>query len=230
MATVLTGPEPLRVKQLEEQLHSLHTALICGFNQLLDLKDLGTGMHSTRLAEWAVRVAGHMGGEEVARGEEWLRDLEVAALLHDIGKIGVPDYILNKQGPLTPEERALINKHPEYGWAILRNFPGLERASLFVLHHHENFDGGGYPAGLAGSEIPLGSRIVSIVDAFDAMVSNRPYRAGLPIKEALRRLSEAAGTQFDPAVLACFLEIVQAEATAVAAATAPRTALVKGAA
>lgn len=216
MATWQQMNEVLRVKQLEEQLSALHTALICGFNQLLDLKDLGTGMHSTRLAEWALRVADRLGMEERRR-----RDLEVAALLHDIGKIGVPDDILNKQGPLTAEERAIINKHPEYGWAILRNFPGLERASLFVLHHHENYDGTGYPAGLQAAEIPLGARIVSVVDAFDAMTSSRPYRAGLPMGEALRRLSAAAGTQFDPEVLACFLHIVQAEANAVEAATAP---------
>src|SRR5579884_2555436 len=163
----------LRVKELEEQQLASRNSLICALNQLLDLKDLNTGVHSTRLAEWAVRVARRLGIEE-----ENLYQYEVAALLHDIGKIGVPDSILKKPGKLTEEERALMNKHPEYSWSILRLFPGLEEASLFALHHHESYDGTGYPGGLKGEEIPLGSRIVSIVDAFDATISNRCYRKG----------------------------------------------------
>src|SRR3954468_22038107 len=105
----------LRVKELEEQVLLMRTAVICGFNQLLDLKDLNTGVHSTRLAEWAVRVAEGLGIDESV-----LRDVEAAAILHDIGKIGVPDAILHKPGKLTDEERQIINKHPEYGWAIQR--------------------------------------------------------------------------------------------------------------
>jgi HD-GYP domain-containing protein (c-di-GMP phosphodiesterase class II) len=138
--------------------------------------------------------------------------------LHDIGKIGVPDSILRKAGPLTAEERAIMNKHPEYSWAILRVFPGLERASLYALHHHESFDGAGYPAGLKGSEIPIGSRIISVIDSFDAMVSNRPYRKGLPYDEAVRRLTQASGIQFDPEVLQRFLNIAEAELHSVFAA------------
>src|SRR5436853_6907509 len=156
------SPLFLRVKELEEQQATMRTATICALNQLLDLKDLNTGVHSTRLGEWAVRVARRLGIEE-----EGLYQYEVAALLHDIGKIGVPDAILKKPSKLTEEERAIMNKHPEYSWSILRLFPGLEEASLFALHHHESFEGTGYPGGLKGEEIPLGSRIVSIVDAFD---------------------------------------------------------------
>src|ERR1043166_8685418 len=115
----------LRVKELEEQVLSMRTAGIGGLNQLLTLKDLTTGVHSTRLAEWAVRVAEGLGIDEAV-----LRDVEAAAILHDIGKIGVPDSILKKPGKLTDEERAIINKHPEYGWAIQRIIPGLERTSL----------------------------------------------------------------------------------------------------
>src|SRR5437870_7249637 len=140
---------PLQVDELKEQLSDLSAALICAFNQLLDLKDLNTGVHSTRLAEWAVRVAQELGIEEKS-----LHDIEVAALLHDIGKVGVPDAILRKPGRLTEEEYALIKKHPEYGWAVLRHLPGLEHTSHFVLHHHESFDGKGYPAGLKEAEIP----------------------------------------------------------------------------
>ena len=186
----------VQIKSVEEQLAALRTSLICAFNQLLDLKDLNTGVHSTRLAEWALHVARRLGFDQSS-----LSDLEVAALLHDIGKIGIPDAILNKPAKLTNEEYDLMKKHPEYGWAVLRHVPGMERASLMILHHHESFDGNGYPAGLKGEEIPIGSRIVSVIDSFDAMVSSRPYRDGLPFEEAIRRLLRVRGTQFDPDVV-----------------------------
>jgi HD-GYP domain-containing protein (c-di-GMP phosphodiesterase class II) len=202
-----------RVKELEEQQSVFRNALVCAFNQLLDLKDINTGVHSTRLAEWAIRVA-----RKLNIPEEHMYQVEVAALLHDIGKIGVPDAILKKQGPLTPEERALINRHPEYSWSILRLLPGLEDASLYTLHHHENVDGTGYPAKLKGDDIPLVSRIVSVIDAYDAMVSNRCYRKGLPHAEAVRRLLESSGTQFDLAVVQTFIPIAEQEAADVFAA------------
>jgi HD-GYP domain-containing protein (c-di-GMP phosphodiesterase class II) len=187
--------------------------LICAFNQLLDLKDLNTGVHSTRLAEWALHVAGELGLDETS-----LSDIEVAALLHDIGKIGIPDAILQKPAKLTNEEYDLMKRHPEYGWAVLRHVPGMERASLMILHHHESYDGRGYPAGLKGEEIPIGSRIVSVIDAFDAMVSSRPYREGLPFEEAERRLLQARGTQFDPEVVDSFIPLARAEMLSVFAA------------
>jgi HD-GYP domain-containing protein (c-di-GMP phosphodiesterase class II) len=206
----LRVPESLRIKQVEEEVSALRNSVICAFNQLLDLKDLNTGVHSTRLAEWGMRVGQELGLEEAA-----LQDLEVAALLHDIGKVGVPDGILNKPGRLTEEEFAIVKRHPGYGWTVLRNLPGFERTSLLVLHHHENFDGTGYPARLRGSEIPIGARIVSVIDAFDAMVSSRPYRNGLPLEEAIRRLHESSGTQFDSAVVKSFARIAQSELAAV---------------
>ena len=212
-STLIDNLASLRIKKMEEQFSALRTSLICALNQLLDLKDLNTGVHSTRLAEWALHVAGEMGMDEAG-----LADLEVAALLHDIGKIGIPDAILNKPAKLTSEEYDLMKKHPEYGWAVLRQVPGMERASLLVLHHHEGFDGRGYPGGLKGEEIPMGSRIVSVIDAFDAMVSNRPYRNGLPFAEAERRLLESSGTQFDPTVVQHFLPLARAEMSAVFAA------------
>ena len=135
--------------------------------------------------------------------------MEVAALLHDIGKVGVPDAILKKNGPLTAEERAIINRHPEYSWSILRLFPGLEEASLYALHHHESVDGTGYPAGLKGQDIPLVSRIISVIDAYDAMVSNRCYRKGLPHEEAVARLLKASGTQFAAEVVRVFTPIAE---------------------
>ncbi len=212
-STLLRMPDLLRVKLVEEQVHALRSSVICAFNQLLDLKDLNTGVHSTRLAEWGMRV-----GQELGLEESELQNLEVAALLHDIGKMGIPDAILRKPGRLDADEYSLMKKHPEYGWAVLRNIPGFERAALDILHHHENFDGKGYPAGLKELEIPVVSRIVSVIDAFDAMVSSRPYRVGLPHEEAVRRLLESSGTQFDPAVVHCFISFTQAEMALVFAA------------
>ena len=203
----------LHLKLVQEQLTALRSSLICAFNQLLDLKDLNTGVHSTRLAEWALHVAGELGLDRAC-----LADIEVAALLHDIGKIGVSDAILNKPAKLTFEEYEVMKKHPEFGWAVLRQVPGMERASLMILHHHESFNGTGYPGGLKDEEIPIGSRIVAVIDAFDAMVSTRPYRQGMPFEEAERRLLAARGTQFDARVVDRFLPLARAEMSAVFAA------------
>lgn len=214
LAGSANGGTLLRVKELEEQQQALLKSVICAFNQLLDLRDLGTGIHSTRLAEWAVRVARKLG-----LAESDFYQLEAAALLHDIGKIGIPDAILKKEGKLTDEEKALMNKHPEYSWSILRLFPGLDKASLYALHHHESFDGRGYPGNLKAEEIPIGSRIVAVIDAYDAMVSNRCYRKGLSHQEAVDRLIESGGKQFDPVVVQAFVEIAGQEAAEVFAAT-----------
>jgi HD-GYP domain-containing protein (c-di-GMP phosphodiesterase class II) len=213
-ADLSKGADCLRIKELEEQQRSLMNSVICGFNQLLDLRDLGTGVHSTRLAEWAVRVGRKLGIEEID-----LHQLEVAALLHDIGKIGIPDSILKKEGKLTDEERAQMNKHPEYSWSILRLFPGLDKASLYALHHHESYNGRGYPGGLKAGEIPIGSRIVAVIDAYDAMISNRCYRKGFPHEEAIRRLVADSGAQFDPIVVQAFVEIAGQEVADVFLAT-----------
>jgi HD-GYP domain-containing protein (c-di-GMP phosphodiesterase class II) len=208
------GPGNITVKELQTQLLAVRTSVICAMNQLLDLKDLNTGVHSTRLAEWSVRI-----GRDLGLDDECLRDLEAAAILHDIGKIGVPDAILRKPAKLTVEEYDVIKKHPEYGWAVLRAVPGFERVSLFVLHHHEAFDGKGYPAGLRGDEIPIGSRIVAVMDSFDAMISSRPYRKGLPLDEAIRRLEADTGKQFDPIVTPKFIALARCAASEVFDAT-----------
>ncbi len=201
-AGLLDGP--MTVKRLEARLDQLDAAVVCSLTTVLDLKDLDTGMHATRLAEWAVRVA-----EQLGVRRDQLRDIEIASLLHDIGKVGVPNAILQKEGKLTDEEYEKVQKHPEYGWAVLRVLPGFERVSLYVLHHHERVDGRGYPAGLAGDQIPLGARIVAVVDAFDAMISARPYRDGLPVDEALRRLRADRGRQFDAEIVDLFESIAR---------------------
>jgi HD-GYP domain-containing protein (c-di-GMP phosphodiesterase class II) len=199
----------LRLKQLEEELREVQTSICRGLNQLLDLKDLSTGTHGSRIGETAVRVSVALGMDEDEQ-----RDVEIACTLHDIGKIGVPDRILRKSGRLAEDEWAEMRRHPEYGWAILRLFPGLEEVSLYVLHHHERWDGGGYPGSLAGAQIPLGARVVAIVDAWDAMISTRPYRAGIDQAEALRRLRREAGSHFDPEIAETFCRMIEAESRA----------------
>ena len=192
----------IRLKELEEDLRRLYSSVVLGLNQLLDLRDLETGCHSTRLAEWGVRVA-----VELGLSEAYQRHVEVACLLHDLGKIGVPDAILHKPGPLTPAERHIMNLHPEYGWAVLRLFPDLHLAGLFALHHHEKMDGTGYPGRLRGNEIPIGARIVAVVDAFDAMVSDRCYRGGIGVEQAAARLITDSGSHFDPDVVRHFVPL-----------------------
>ena len=193
----------MRVRELEEELRSVTSATICALCQLLDLKDLGTGLHSTRLAEWGVRLASALGLDP-----DGVRGVEVAALLHDIGKVGIDDDVLRNTGALTAEEMALMKQHPEYGWYVLRLFPKLEQAALFVLHHHEHYDGTGYPAGLAGEDIPLGARIVSVIDAFDAMIHDRWYRRKRDLQDAIDELVRCAGTQFDPEVVEAFKRVI----------------------
>jgi HD-GYP domain-containing protein (c-di-GMP phosphodiesterase class II) len=194
----------LLVEHLEQEIFRLQNATVSALNEMLDLKDIDTGLHSTRLAEWARRI-----GELIEMADADVRDLEIGAILHDIGKNGVPEAILNKPGALTAEERKLVEKHSEYGWAILKAIPGFEKASLLVLHHHERMDGTGYPSRLKASEIPVGARIIAVIDSFDAMVSDRPYRKGLGIDEAIRRVTSASGSQFDTRIVDMFCRIAE---------------------
>ena len=140
-----------------------------------------------------------------------LRDIRLGALLHDVGKIGIPDSILQKPGPLTPEEWKLMKKHPDLGARLLERIKFLEGAIPIVLNHQERFDGTGYPKGFRGKEIPLGARIFAVVDTFDSMTSDRPYRKALNYQAALKEIRENAGTQFDPEVAAVFTTIPPAE-------------------
>jgi HD-GYP domain-containing protein (c-di-GMP phosphodiesterase class II) len=133
--------------------------------------------------------------------EEEIEHLSRGALLHDIGKIGVPDAILLKKGRLTPEETEQMRRHPTIGFTMIAHIPFLAKAAEVVLHHHEAFDGSGYPSGLGGHRIPLGARIFTVVDALDAMTSNRPYRAALPFEEALEEIRRCSGSQFDPHIV-----------------------------
>ncbi len=145
-----------------------------------------------------------------ALGQEWRSsaEIEFGFLLHDIGKIAIPDAILHKPEPLSGPERELMEQHPITGWEILRDIDFLGEAKLVVRHHHERWDGTGYPDRLRGEEIPLGARIIGVADAYDAMVSKRAYRRALTHDEARRRIERDSGRQFDPLVAAALLDVV----------------------
>jgi len=173
------------------------TAAVDVLARAVDMRDDYTGRHSAQVGELARRVGERLGmtGVEIVL-------LQCAARLHDIGKLGVPDTILRKPGPLDETEWAIMRRHPEWGADMVSSVPGLEQLGLLVVSHHERWDGGGYPDGLAGEAIPLASRVISVCDAYEAMVSRRPYRAPLSERRALVELIDGAGSQFDPQVVA----------------------------
>jgi putative nucleotidyltransferase with HDIG domain len=172
----------------------------------LDLHDGCTGRHSELVARLARRI-----GERLGMAGEELRLLELAARLHDVGKLDVADTILHKPGPLDEDEWQEMRRHPDLGADILRKVPGLEDVAPLVRSHHERWDGAGYPDGLAGDEIPLASRVVCACDAFEAMTADRPYRRPLSLDEALAELTAGAESQFDPTVVAELREEVAAD-------------------
>ena len=201
--THLEDPEifKYRFKELEERYRQQALAMACTLVSLVDLRDSYTGGHSGRVAKYVRATAVHLGLKDAE-----IDEVVMAALMHDIGKIGVPDHILLKPGRLTNEEFALIKRHPELGWMALKNMNDFKAISLVVLHHHERYDGGGYPGGLTGNEIPLGSRIIAVADSYDAMTTTRPYRAAMTQFQAFDELNRCSGTQFDSRVLNAFLE------------------------
>ena len=172
----------------------------------LDARDRETEGHSRRVVEYTTLLARQRGFEQ---GD--LRIVRRGALIHDIGKIGVPDGILHKPGPLTPDERQIMQKHPQTGWELLRDIPHLRREVQIVLTHQERWDGRGYPQGLAGEGIPLGARLFMIADTFDAITSDRPYRAARPYADAAHIIEAEAGKQFDPLAVEAFLSVSAAE-------------------
>ena len=187
------GSLALEHAEMRARLEQVLQAGVEVLSRAVDLRDSYTARHSDEMAELARQVGARLGLE----GMELLQ-LEFAARLHDLGKIGVPDQILRKPGPLTQQEWDVMRHHPDWGAEMLASIPGLETAAALVRSHHERFDGDGYPDGLKGEEIPLGSRIISACDAYQAMVSNRPYRPALGEGVALAELHDQAGRQFDP--------------------------------
>ncbi|MEX2211620.1 MAG: diguanylate cyclase [Gaiellaceae bacterium] len=166
----------------------------------VDARDVYTGSHSERVAELAARIAQLVGADD-----ETIELTRLAASLHDLGKLAIPEEILRKPGPLTEPERLVLQRHPQIGYRMLESL-GVDPVAEWVLHHHERWDGTGYPDGLAEEEIALGARIIFVADAFDAMTSDRVYQPRLSAAEALAELERCAGTQFDPGIVGAFAE------------------------
>jgi putative nucleotidyltransferase with HDIG domain len=179
-------------------------SIIYALAATVDAKDHYTYGHSKKVSEYAVAAA-----ETLDIPKDRIATIRAAALLHDIGKIGVPDSILNKQGPLSEAEWEPIKEHPQLGVEILRHVIDLINCLPAILHHHEHYDGTGYPFGLQGNNIPLEARLLAIADAYDAMTSLRPYRKRLLPQEALNELKRCAGTQFDPEMVEKFCELME---------------------
>ncbi|MFB8246513.1 HD-GYP domain-containing protein [Streptomyces sp. NPDC055952] len=182
---------------------SAHQATIRALVQAVDIKDGYTRGHSERVGQASMMIARQLGMDD-----ERVEVLRFAGILHDVGKLGVPTRLLRKDGPLTPEERRVIELHPEYGHEMVRGIGFLGEARAAVLHHHERLDGSGYPYGLAGRQIPESARVVAVADAFDAMTSTRSYSRARPVPVALAELERCAGSQFDPAMVTALVEAV----------------------
>jgi diguanylate cyclase (GGDEF)-like protein len=178
-------------------------SIIYALAATVDAKDSYTYGHSRKVSEYSVALS-----EKLSLPQEKVNNIRAASLLHDIGKVGVPDSILNKKEPLTDEEWKPIKGHPELGVEILRHVIDLANCLPAILHHHEHYDGSGYPAGLKGGKIPLEARVLSVTDAYDAMTSPRPYREQLSMEEAIKEIKRCAGTQFDPKVVEQFCNII----------------------
>jgi putative nucleotidyltransferase with HDIG domain len=171
--------------------------------QALDARDPYTAGHSLRVASYSYTLAREMGLSETDA-----ETIRIAAQLHDIGKIGIPDVVLQKPGPLTPEEYGLIKLHPQIGRRILERVGRFEQLLNVVELHHENYDGTGYPYGLAGDSVPMDARIVHVADSFDAMTTTRSYRSALPLRAAIQEIERNAGRQFDPAAAKAFVKLI----------------------
>jgi putative nucleotidyltransferase with HDIG domain len=180
---------------LYDDLKESYIATVRVLANAIEARDEYTRGHTER-----VFLLSEILAKELGWGEEQLGDLKMGGLLHDIGKIGVPDSILNKPGPLTPEEVEIMKKHPETGARMIESIPFLKQALPYILYHHERHDGKGYPRGLRGDEIPYAGRLLAVVDTLDAITSDRPYRGGRLLKEAIDEIKENSGTQFHPAV------------------------------
>src|ERR1700719_4277881 len=192
-----------RTAQLQgaiEQLEQSYDDTLEALGGALDLKDAETEGHCRRGTAFTIAIA-----KAISVDPALLPQIARAAFLHDIGKMAIPDMILRKPGPLTPEEREIMRTHCEIGYNMVTRIPFLREAAQIVLSHQEYFDGSGYPRGLKGEQIPLGARIFAVADALDAMISDRPYRKALSISHARGEIQRCSGTQFDPAVVEVFL-------------------------
>ena len=191
-----------RVEEATQNLASAYTQTLEALGAALDSRDVGTESHSRRVHGYSLALA-----REHGMPDDQLADLAHGVLLHDIGKIGIPDAILLKPGSLTPDEWQIMRTHPEIGKRLIEKIPFLHNAIPVVWCHHEKWDGNGYPRGLKGQEIPLNARIFSVVDAFDAMTFDRPYSKAIAFEAATAEIKRCAGSHFDPQVVESFLRV-----------------------
>jgi putative nucleotidyltransferase with HDIG domain len=189
---------------LFKNLQKAYIDTLSALTSAIDAKDSYTRGHSERVTELSIKLA-----EAYQVPDMEIENIKLGGLLHDIGKIGIPEAILNKPGRLTDEEYDIIKSHPDLGLHILGKVEFLEHIVPIIRHHHERYDGKGYPSGLKADNIPLLARIVSVVDTFDAMTTNRPYRKALTVEESLTEIEKCSGTQFDPLVVDCFIQMVR---------------------
>jgi putative nucleotidyltransferase with HDIG domain len=196
----------IEVRRVSEELRTSYDGTLEALVAALDARDQETKGHSLRVSRYMLEIAREMGVVEGT--QEWV-DMQRGSLLHDVGKIGVSDAILLKPGKLTDDEWELMRKHPEIGYHMLRQVKFLQGPAEIILAHHERWDGQGYPKGLHEDEIPLGARIFSVVDTFDSMTSDRPYRRALSTLTAMNEIMACAGSQFDPVVVEAFLDIYE---------------------
>ncbi len=194
------------LEDLKVQQKKLSESMCRSMLLALDAKDQYTYQHSTRVAYYSLTL-----GRELRLDENQLYQLEMAGLFHDLGKIGTPDSILNKPTRLNEDEFEIMKLHPVRSGEILEGFKDFKDVAKIVRHHHERFDGRGYPNGLKGEEIPVFSRILLIADTFDAMTSSRAYRKGLSNSIAFAELEEFSGSQFDPGLVSLFIKGMQTE-------------------
>ena len=187
------------------ELKNTYKSTLEALGSALDTRDVGTEAHSRRVHGYSMATA-----KEYGVPEHHLSDIAHGVLLHDIGKIGIPDAILLKPGPLTPEEWKVMRRHPEIGRRLIESIPFLREAVPIVYHHHERWDGSGYPLGLKGEDIPLGARIFAVVDAYDAMTYDRPYSKAIAVEDAKAEIHRCAGTHFDPTVVQAFFRVPEA--------------------
>lgn len=194
------------IKELYVREHRTFTHTAIALSAAIDARDPYTHGHTERVTNYCISVAKELEGvPEVACYKNFRETLRISAFLHDVGKIGIPDYILNKNGRLTPEEYEEIKKHSVIGSTILHPIKELSEVAKEIRHHQECYDGSGYPDGLAGNDIPFVARVISVADAFDAMTTNRPYRKKKAVEEAIKELKAKSGTQFDPVIVSAFL-------------------------
>ena len=187
------GALALEHAEARQELEAAVRASVATLARAIDMRDPRWPQHGEEVAQLAAAVAGELG-----LAPEAFAELRLAARLRDVGKLAVPDSVLRKPGPLNAREWDLVRRHPELGGELIFGIPGLEGVAAIVVHHHEHYDGGGYPDGLVGRDIPLASRIVAVCDAYHAMISDRPYRPALRPITALRELERRSGTEFDP--------------------------------